>query len=92
MGRTATIANVPDADLNRVKTEFEAEGATVVVTPNVDNTSKVVATYPSRTYTILNVPQDQVERVKQEFVAEGATVIVSPNEVNTFTVLGAYQD
>jgi hypothetical protein len=46
MPRTDTIPNVPNDQVERVKGEFEAEGATVTVTPNGDGTSKVVATYP----------------------------------------------
>ncbi len=47
MARQETIPNVPNADVPRVKAEFEAAGATVVVTPNPDGqTSKIVATFP----------------------------------------------
>jgi hypothetical protein len=47
MPRTETIDKVPNAEVPRVKAEFEAAGATVVVTPNSDGkTSKIVATFP----------------------------------------------
>jgi|GraSoi2013_115cm_1033766.scaffolds.fasta_scaffold451331_1 hypothetical protein len=47
MARQDTIPNVPNADVPRVKKDFEDEGATVVVTPNPDGTtSKIVATFP----------------------------------------------
>lgn len=46
MARTATIPNVPNNEVARVKAEFEAAGATVVVTANKDGrTSTIVATF-----------------------------------------------
>jgi hypothetical protein len=47
MGRTETIPDVPNADLERVKRQFEAAGATVVVSDNDDGTSTLVATFPN---------------------------------------------
>lgn len=49
MPRQEIINNVPDAEVPRIKAEFEAAGATVVVTSNGDNTSKIVATFPDST-------------------------------------------
>jgi len=47
MSQPETVKNVPNADVARVKAEFEAEGATVTVSPNSDGTtSDVTATFP----------------------------------------------
>ena len=41
------VVDVPNEDVDRVKREYEQDGATVTVTPNGDGkTSKVTATYP----------------------------------------------
>lgn len=45
MPRQETIDRVPDSEVARVKAQFEADGATVVVTDNNDGTSTVVATF-----------------------------------------------
>jgi hypothetical protein len=47
MPHTETLTQVPNAEVPRVKAQFEAAGATVVVTPNPDGTtSTIVATFP----------------------------------------------
>lgn len=47
MVQTQTIHQVPNDQVPRIKAEFEAEGATVAVTPDGPNTSTIVATFPS---------------------------------------------
>jgi len=47
MVQTQTIHQVPNSQVPRVQAEFEAEGATVTVTPDGPNTSTIVAVFPS---------------------------------------------
>lgn len=46
MPSTETIPDVPNAEVERVKKQFEAAGATVEVSDNNDGTSTLVATFP----------------------------------------------
>jgi hypothetical protein len=47
MARTETLSNVPNGEVARVVAEYQAIGATTVVTPNPDGaTSTIVATFP----------------------------------------------
>ena len=87
MPRQETIDRVADADVARVKGQYEADGASVVVTSNGDGTSKIVATYPE---TIDRVPDADVARVQAQFEADGATVVVTSNGDGTSKVVATY--
>jgi hypothetical protein len=91
MSQKETILKVPASDVARVKAEYEADGATVVVTPNGDGTSKIVATYPRRE-TVDGVPDSDVARVKGEYEADGAAVVVTSNGDGTSKVVATYTD
>jgi hypothetical protein len=91
MSQEETILRVEDTDVARVKAEYEADGATVVITPNGDGTSKIEAIYPRRE-TIDGIPDADVARVKNEYEADGATVAVTSNGNGTSKIVATYPD
>lgn len=54
MSHTETINKVPNEDVPQIQGDFESQGATVVVTPDGDGTSKIVATFSDTATVALN--------------------------------------
>lgn len=44
--RVEVIDQVPSSEVERVKNEYEADGAQVVITANSDGTWRLIASYP----------------------------------------------